>query len=188
MKKGKIKILLVDDDKDILEILYYNLTVSGFKILTADNGIEALEKAKKETPDLIILDVMMPEMDGIEACEQMRKIYSLKNTLIVFLTARGEDFSQMAGLTAGGDDYIVKPIKPKLFVEKVKSLLRRRVEEEEEEPIFKVADIIVNRNEFKAVLNGKDISLPKKEFLLLDLWPRPRTKFSKERKSWKKFG
>ncbi len=170
MKKGKIKILLVDDDKDILEILDYNLSVSGFQVLTAHNGMEALEKAKKEIPELIILDVMMPEMDGIEACERLRKVHSLKDALVVFLTARGEDFSQMAGFAAGGDDYMVKPVKPKLFVEKVKALLRRRVEEEEEEElIFKAADITVNRNEFKAVCKGKDITLPKKEFLLLAL-------------------
>lgn len=170
LKKKKIKILLVDDDKDILEILDYNLAVAGFKVLTANDGIEAIEKAKKELPELIIMDVMMPEMDGIEACERLRKIYGLKETVIAFLTARGEDFSQMAGFAAGGDDYIVKPISPKIFVEKVRALLRRRFEEEEEkELIFKAGDLTVNRNEFKAVRKGNDIQLPKKEFLLLAL-------------------
>lgn len=170
VKKKKTKILLVDDDKDILEILDYNLAIAGFNVLTANNGIEAIEKAKKELPELIIMDVMMPEMDGIEACERLRGIFGLKETVIVFLTARGEDFSQMAGFAAGGDDYIIKPIKPKLFVEKVKALLRRRLgEQEEEELIFKVGDITVNRNEFKAVRKGNDIRLPKKEFLLLAL-------------------
>ncbi len=125
MKRREIKILLVDDEPDILEIVRYNLSTEGYQVITAENGLEAVKKAKKERPHLIILDVMMPEMDGIEACEQIRKNTDLNDTIITFLTARGEDYSQLAGFDAGADDYITKPIKPKLLVSKVKALLRR---------------------------------------------------------------
>ena len=129
MKKRDIKILLVDDEPDILEIVGYNLSSEGYQVITAENGIEAVKKAKKEKPHLIIMDVMMPEMDGIEACEQIRKNPDLTNTIITFLTARGEDYSQVAGFDAGADDYITKPIKPKVLVSKVNALLRRLKEE-----------------------------------------------------------
>ena len=125
MKKKHTKILLVDDEPDILEIVGYNLSQEGYQIFTAANGKEAIAKAKKEIPDLIIMDVMMPEMDGMEACENIRKIPELSNVIITFLTARSEDYSQVAGFDAGADDYITKPIKPKLLVSKVKALLRR---------------------------------------------------------------
>ena len=125
MSNSNVKILLVDDEPDILEIISYNLSAQGYNVFTANNGIQAIKKAKKEQPHLIILDVMMPEMDGIEACEQIRKIPELENTLITFLTARGEDYSQVAGFEACADDYITKPIKPKVLVSKIKSLLRR---------------------------------------------------------------
>ena len=114
MKKKDILILLVDDEPDILEIVGYNLSAEGYRVITAENGIQAVALAKKKKPHLIILDVMMPEMDGIEACEQIRKIPELSDTVITFLTARGEDYSQMAGFDAGADDYITKPIKPKV--------------------------------------------------------------------------
>jgi len=116
MKKTDIKILLVDDEPDILEIVGYNLSAQGYQIITAENGVEGVEKAKKHKPQLIVLDVMMPEMDGIEACEQIRKVQGLENVIITFLTARGEDYSQVAGFDAGADDYITKPIKPKVLV------------------------------------------------------------------------
>ncbi|HKJ49746.1 MAG TPA: response regulator, partial [Christiangramia sp.] len=116
MKKKDIKILLVDDEPDILEIVGYNLSSEGYNVITADNGADGVKLAKKNKPHLIILDVMMPEMDGIEACEQIRKIPDLEGTIITFLTARGEDYSQMAGFDAGADDYITKPIKPKVLV------------------------------------------------------------------------
>ena len=132
MKEKDIKILLVDDEPDILEIVGYNLSSEGYQVITAANGQEGVEKAKKELPHLIILDLMMPEMDGIEACEIIRKNPDLKNTIITFLTARGEDYSQVAGFDAGADDYITKPIKPKVLVSKVKALLRRYKEEEKE--------------------------------------------------------
>ncbi|WP_033959905.1 response regulator transcription factor [Psychroserpens jangbogonensis] len=169
MKKRDIKILLVDDEPDILEIVGYNLSSEGYKIITAENGLEAVKIAKKEKPQLIILDVMMPEMDGIEACGLIRKIPDLSDTIITFLTARGEDYSQMAGFDAGADDYITKPIKPKVLVSKVKALLRRLKEQDETQSILEIGDLIINREEYKISLQGKEIILPRKEFELLSL-------------------
>ncbi|TCK65140.1 two-component system alkaline phosphatase synthesis response regulator PhoP [Winogradskyella wandonensis] len=170
MKKRDIKILLVDDEADILEIVGYNLSSEGYQVKTAHNGKEAIEKAKKHKPHLIILDVMMPEMDGIEACEKLREIPELSNTIITFLTARGEDYSQVAGFDAGADDYITKPIKPKVLVSKVKALLRRlREDETPSDSVTKVGDLIINREEYKISHKGKEIILPRKEFELLSL-------------------
>lgn len=170
MKKQDIKILLVDDEPDILEILSYNLSSEGYQVFTAKNGLDGVEKAKKKMPHLIVLDVMMPEMDGIEACEVIRNTSGLENTIITFLTARGEDYSQVAGFDAGADDYITKPIKPKVLVSKVKALLRRLKENYPvSEDILKVGDIEINREEYKVVNNGKTIILPRKEFELLSL-------------------
>lgn len=168
MKKKEIKILLVDDEQDILEIIGYNLSQEGYQVFTASNGKEAVEKAQKEIPNLIILDVMMPEMDGMEACERIRKIPSLQNTIVTFLTARGEDYSQVAGFDAGADDYITKPIKPKVLVSKVKALLRR-VKEEVQGDILNVGNIEINREEYKIVKDGVEIILPRKEFELFYL-------------------
>ena len=168
MIKKEIKILLVDDEPDILEIVGYNLSNEGYKIITAENGAEGVKKAKKEKPHLIILDVMMPEMDGIEACEQIRLIPELKDTIITFLTARGEDYSLVAGFDAGADDYITKPIKPKVLVSKVKALLRR-YKEEEQGNIVKIGDLTIDREEYKIILKEKEIILPRKEFELLSL-------------------
>ena len=168
MKKKHIKILLVDDEPDILEIVGYNLSNEGYQVMTAENGVEAVKKAKKELPHLIILDVMMPEMDGIEACELIRKQPDLKNTIITFLTARGEDYSQVAGFDAGADDYITKPIKPKVLVSKVKALLRRFKEEDTVNTV-KIGNLEINRDEYKIVSKGKEIILPRKEFELLSL-------------------
>ncbi|OIQ20294.1 response regulator transcription factor [Lacinutrix sp. MedPE-SW] len=169
MNNQDIKILLVDDEPDILEIVGYNLSQEGYKVSTASNGVEGVKKAKKEKPHLIILDVMMPEMDGIEACEQIRKAPDLKNTIITFLTARGEDYSQVAGFDAGADDYITKPIKPKLLLSKVKALLRRLKAEDGNATIVKVGKLTINKEEYKIILEGKEILLPKKEFELLSL-------------------
>ena len=169
MNEKDIKILLVDDEPDILEIIGYNLSNEGYQIITAENGIKAIKKAKKEKPQLIILDVMMPEMDGIEACENIRKIPELKETIITFLTARGEDYSQVAGFEAGADDYITKPIKPKLLVSKVKALLRRLKEDGLEESVVKIGNLIINREEYKIILKNEEILLPRKEFELLSL-------------------
>ncbi|WP_034919738.1 response regulator transcription factor [Gillisia sp. CAL575] len=169
MKKKNITILLVDDEPDILEIVGYNLSAEGYNVITADNGIEAVKIAKKKKPQLIILDVMMPEMDGIEACEQIRKIPELSETMITFLTARGEDYSQMAGFDAGADDYITKPIKPKVLVSKVNALLRRFKENEPSSNIVKIGNLVINRDEYKIVNNEVEIILPRKEFELLSL-------------------
>jgi len=182
MKKKDIKILLVDDEPDILEIVGYNLSAEGYEVFTAKNGMEGVAKAKKKKPHLIILDVMMPEMDGIEACEIIRRTEGLGDTLITFLTARGEDYSQMAGFDAGADDYITKPIKPKVLVSKVKALLRRlKNEEQEVEDIFKVGEITINREEYKIVNQGEEIILPRKEFELLALLTsKPNKVFKRE--------
>ncbi|SFB70678.1 response regulator transcription factor [Zunongwangia sp. SCSIO 43204] len=169
MKKKDIRILLVDDEPDILEIVGYNLSAEGYQVITADNGADAVKVAKKKNPHLIILDVMMPGMDGIEACEQMRKIPDLDETIITFLTARGEDYSQMAGFDAGADDYITKPIKPKVLISKVKALLRRFRDEETASNIVKVGEIVINRDEYKVVKNKEEMILPRKEFELLSL-------------------
>ncbi|MFN8325526.1 response regulator transcription factor [Flavobacterium sp.] len=169
MKKKDIKILLVDDEQDILEIVGYNLEQEGYQIITASNGKEAVSKAKKETPHLIIMDVMMPEMDGMEACENIRKTPELNSTIITFLTARNEDYSQVAGFDAGADDYITKPIKPKLLVSKVKALLRRLKNDEKSSETLKVGDIEISREEYKIINNGKEIILPRKEFELFYL-------------------
>jgi two-component system, OmpR family, alkaline phosphatase synthesis response regulator PhoP len=169
MKKKEIKILLVDDEPDILEIVGFNLTQEGYKIVTATNGKEAIVVAKRELPHLILMDVMMPEMDGMEACENIRKIPELSNVIIAFLTARSEDYSQVAGLDAGADDYIAKPIKPKLLVSKVKALLRRLKTETSNSDNLNVGGIEINREEYKIVMEGREIVLPRKEFELFYL-------------------
>ena len=169
MKKKNTKILLVDDEPDILEIVGYNLAQEGYQISTATNGKEAIAIAKKELPDLIIMDVMMPEMDGMEACENIRKIPELSNVIITFLTARSEDYSQVAGFDAGADDYITKPIKPKLLVSKVKALLRRLKEKEQNSETLNVGGIEINREEYKIVKDNIEIALPRKEFELFYL-------------------
>ncbi|XMO88431.1 response regulator transcription factor [Algibacter sp. AS12] len=168
MKNKDIKILLVDDEPDILEIVGYNLSNEGYQVTTAENGLDGVKKAKSELPHLIILDVMMPEMDGIEACENIRKIPELKNSIITFLTARGEDYSQVAGFDAGADDYITKPIKPKVLISKVKALLRR-FKEVEVADTLKVGSLVINRDEYKIISKGKELVLPRKEFELLSL-------------------
>jgi two-component system alkaline phosphatase synthesis response regulator PhoP len=181
MKKKDIKILLVDDEQDILEIIGYNLSQEGYQIVTAKNGKEAVAKAKKELPQLIIMDVMMPEMDGMEACEHIRKIPELSHTLITFLTARSEDYSQVAGFDAGADDYIAKPIKPKLLVSKVKALLRRLKEDEQNSETLNVGGIEINREAYKIVKDEVEIVLPRKEFELFYLLAsKPGKVFTRE--------
>ncbi|MBX2826822.1 MAG: response regulator transcription factor [Flavobacteriaceae bacterium] len=169
MKKKHTKILLVDDEPDILEIIGYNLSSEGYQIYTAENGLEAISQAKKHKPHLIILDVMMPEMDGIEACEKLRAVPDLSETVITFLTARGEDYSQVAGFEAGADDYITKPVKPKVLVSKVKALLRRFKEADEQDTNMKLGDLVINREEYKVLKGKQEIILPRKEFELLAL-------------------
>lgn len=181
MKKKNITILLADDEPDILEIVGYNLSAEGYNVITAENGLKAVKLAKKKKPQLIILDVMMPEMDGIEACEQIRNIPELQDTIIAFLTARGEDYSQMAGFDAGADDYITKPIKPKVLVSKVKALLRRFREEDEASNVVKIGDLVINRDEYKVIKDGEELVLPRKEFELLSLLAsKPGKVFNRE--------
>ncbi|MES2864548.1 MAG: response regulator transcription factor [Bacteroidota bacterium] len=170
MKKRDIKILLVDDEPDILEIVGYNLEQAGYQVFKAENGKDAVKQAQKVKPHLIIMDVMMPEMDGMEACEKIREIPDLKDTIITFLTARSEDYSQVAGFDVGADDYIAKPIKPKLLVSKVKGLLRRLKDEEaENSETLSVGNLQINREEYKIIKDGVTIVLPRKEFELLYL-------------------
>ena len=160
------KILLVDDEKDILEFLSYNLEKEGFKVYTANNGELAIELAKKTNPDLIILDVMMPEMDGITACSEIRKITELKTVLILFLTARSEEYSELAGFAAGADDYVTKPIKPKLLISRIKALLKRNKKKEYDSNI-KIADIEVDKLKHLLLYKGEEMHLARKEFNLL---------------------
>jgi len=177
------KILLVDDEPDILEFLSYNLKKEGFVVFTSDNGKDALELAKKEIPDLIILDVMMPEMDGMETCLQIREIPQLKNVSIAFLTARGEDYSQISGFEAGADDYISKPIKPRVLISRIKALLRRgkSIEAQIENNTADLGGIQIDRERYLVMQNGNEINLPKKEFELLALLTsKPGKVFTRE--------
>jgi len=148
MKKKDIRILLVDDEPDVIEIIKYNLEQEGYNVKTASNGNEALKKARKKTPHLIIMDVMMPETDGIEACEQLRKDPIFNDTIIMFLTARGEDYSYVAAFDAGADDYVTKPIKPKIIVSKVKALLRRLKKAEENQEKLQFGKLIIDRVQY----------------------------------------
>jgi len=179
MKKSEIKILLVDDEPDILEIVGYNLKNEGYQIFEAKNGIKALAVAKKKLPHLILLDVMMPEMDGIETCERLRNIEGLEDVIIAFFTARGEDYSQMAGFEAGADDYITKPVKPKVLVSKVKALLRR-LKKGDDANVIKVGNLNIYKDEYYVTINKKQINLPRKEFeLLLLLSSKPNKVFKR---------
>jgi two-component system, OmpR family, alkaline phosphatase synthesis response regulator PhoP len=171
MTNSEITILLVDDEKDILEFLSYNLKKEDFQVITARSGKEAIEKALKHKPHLIVLDVMMPEMDGIETCAELRKMKETQESVIVFLTARSEDYSQIAGLDAGADDYISKPVKPKVFLSKINSLLRRSQKEVElpQHPSIDLGTLRIDRESYLVYSNDNEISLPKKEFELLQL-------------------
>ena len=162
----KSKILLVDDEEDILEFLSYNLKKEGFGIVTANNGISALKKLEKSKPDLIILDVMMPEMDGIEVCEKIREKQRYDDILILFLTARSEDYSELAGFSAGADDYITKPIKPKLLVSRVNAILKRKRKKKNDGPI-EIGDNHINKSNHKLLYLNNEIHLARKEFNLL---------------------
>ncbi|MDA8642215.1 response regulator transcription factor [Schleiferiaceae bacterium] len=170
MKAKDITILLVDDEPDILDIISYNLKAEGYKVKTASSGREGVEKAKKVRPDLILLDVMMPEMDGIEACEQIRKTPGLEHTIIAFLTARGEDYSQVAGFEVGADDYITKPVKPKVLTSRLKALLRRRpLKPAKSEERTTLGDMVIDIERYHIEIKGKVVELPRKEFELLGL-------------------
>jgi len=163
------KILVVDDDQDIVEILRYNLSLNGYDVKSAVNGKEAIKKAKLFIPDIILLDVMMPVMDGIEACSKIKIIPSLTNTIIIFLSARSEEFTQITAFDAGGDDYISKPVKPKILLKKIESILKRLKSDKNKNLIIELDNITINKEEYKVVKDGKDIILPKKEFELFFL-------------------
>jgi two-component system alkaline phosphatase synthesis response regulator PhoP len=166
---SKQKVLLVDDDPDILDLISFNLEKEGYEVTTAMNGRQALEAARKSVPDLVLLDVMMPEMDGMETCREMRDMPQLKNVVIAFLTARNEDYSQIAGFDAGADDYISKPIKPRVLVSRVKALLRRTGGVELEPASVAAAGIVIDKERYVVYKDGEQLSLPKKEFELLAL-------------------
>ena len=169
MKKTSTKILVVDDDPDIIEILTYNLSNEGYNVKSAVNGVEALKKAKKFIPDIILLDVMMPEMDGIEACANLREIESLSKSMIIFLSARGEDFTQIAAFDAGADDYINKPVKPKILLKKISSISRRILSENNNTSNIIVGSLVIDRESYSVTLDKDEIALPRKEFELLYL-------------------
>lgn len=165
---SKFKVLLVDDEPDILEFLSYNLIKEGYIVETAENGIEGVKKAKILKPDLIILDVMMPYMNGIEACEQIRSIESLSNALIVFLSARTDEVTQLNGFEKGANDYVTKPVKPKVLMKKIEALLQLNAKEEIDE-VITITDIVIDRETYKVNYKGEEMSLPRKEFELLSL-------------------
>jgi two-component system alkaline phosphatase synthesis response regulator PhoP len=170
MKKSDITILCVDDEPDILEILKYNLSSEGYNVLTANDGLSAISKAKEIIPNLIIIDIMMPNMDGIEACEKLRADQKFNDTIIMFLTARGEDYSHVAAYEAGADDYVTKPVKPKVLVSKVKGLLRRLKKVIENNINYiEFENIKIDREKYKVYISDKTINLPRKEFELLYL-------------------
>lgn len=174
-------ILLVDDEKDILEFLQYNLEREGYKVFTANDGLEGVEMTQKTSPDLILMDVMMPRMDGIEACQTIRQELQLNSPLIAFLTSRSEDYSQVAGFEAGADDYITKPIRPRLLISKVEALLRRAGRHTGTEAEIVTSSIVVNRERFLVIMNDQEIQLPKKEFELIELLAsRPGKVFTRE--------
>jgi two-component system alkaline phosphatase synthesis response regulator PhoP len=182
MKKEDIKILLVDDEPDIIEIIRFNLDKEGYQIKAASNGLEAIKVANKFVPHLIILDVMMPDLDGIETCERLRQDERFQETIIMFLTARGEDYSYVAAFDAGADDYVTKPIKPKVLVLKVKGLLRRFKKKEATTTYLEFKDLIIDREEYKVIFRGSELSMPRKEFELLHLLAsKPGKVFKREK-------
>ena len=181
MKNLSTKILIVDDDPEIIEILNYNLINSGFITKSASNGLEAIKKAKKFVPDIILLDVMMPEMDGIEACIKIREIKTLTNTRIIFLSARGEDFTQIAAFDAGADDYISKPVKPKILLKKISSIAKRLDRNKNQSGILDLGEIIIDRESYLVNINKVEKNLPRKEFELLYLLAtKPGKLFTRE--------
>ena len=176
-----IKILVVDDDPDIIEILRYNLSLAGYQVKTAFNGKEALKKAKLFLPEIILLDIMMPEMDGIEACTQIKSLPSLKKTMIIFLSARSEDFTQIAAFDAGGDDYISKPVKPKILLSKIRSVVKRIHSSVNENTRIDLGNIVIDRNEYLVKIDNNNIKLPRKEFeLFFLLASKPRKVFTRD--------
>ena len=180
MANTQFKVLLVDDEPDILEFMQYNLQKEGYQVTTAKNGQEAVDIAKRELPHLIILDIMMPVMDGIEACRIIRTVPALKNSIITFLTARNEDYSQIAGFDVGADDYISKPIKPRVLMSRIKALLRR-FNENEHESRLKIGTLEIDREQYLIYKEGVSLTFPRKEFELLALLTsKPGKVFTRE--------
>lgn len=182
MNPSDYKLLLVDDEPDILEFVSYNLQKEGYQVETAGSGVKAIEKAKKTTPHLILLDVMMPGMDGIETCDRLRALPDLNNIMIAFLTARGEDYSQVAGFDAGADDYITKPIKPKVLLSRIKALLRRQSNAiATTSDKMEIGNLVIDQEQYLVTFEGKKLELPRKEFELLSLLAsKPGKVFSRE--------
>jgi two-component system alkaline phosphatase synthesis response regulator PhoP len=177
----KEKILLVDDEPDIIDLISYNLEKEGYDIKSADNGRDAIQIAKDFIPDLILLDVMMPEMDGIETCVELREIETLNSSIIAFLTARGEDYSQIAGFDAGADDYISKPIKPRVLLSRIPALLRRKGNSQSSSLTAEVGGIVIDKEKYLVLKDGEELNLPKKEFELLALLiSKPGRVFTRE--------
>ena len=176
-----LKILVVDDDKDIVEILKYNLENAGYSVKSANNGIEAIKKAKKFLPDVILMDVMMPEMSGIEACSEIKEINELSNTIIIFLSARSEDYTQISAYDAGADDYISKPIKPKVLLKKISNIAKKINSEKNLSQILNLGNIIINKEEYVVYKDKNEIILPRKAFeLLFLLASKPERVFKRE--------
>ena len=183
MKKTDIKILLVDDEPDIIEIIRYNLEQEGYQIFSASDGLEAIKTANKTLPNLIILDIMMPNLDGIETCERLRQDSRFQDTIIMFLTARGEDYSYLAAFDSGADDYVTKPIKPKVLISKVKGLLRRFMNKDSDlTHQLNYKGITIDRETYYVELNGEKLTLPRKEFeLIFLLASKPGKVFKREK-------
>jgi two-component system, OmpR family, alkaline phosphatase synthesis response regulator PhoP len=179
--KQKIKILVVDDEPDIIDILTYNLKKEGYEVESAEDGIKAVKIASKFQPDVILLDIMMPNQDGVETCRQIRENPELKGTFIIFLTARAEEYSEVAAFNVGADDYITKPIKPRALMSRIAALFRRESKKENEVAQIKIKDLIIDRTSYTIDKSGKTITLPKKEFeLLYFLAKNPNIVFSRD--------
>ena len=181
MDISSIKVLVVDDDPDIVEILKYNLKNSGYSVKSAGNGVEAIKKAKKFIPDIILMDVMMPEMSGIEACEEIKNIDQLSQAIIIFLSARSEDYTQISAYDAGADDYISKPVKPKILLKKISNIAKKINSEKNAPNIIDLGSIKINKDEYVVIKDKKEILLPRKEFeLLFLLATKPEKVFTRE--------
>ncbi len=182
MSTNKQKILIVDDEPDILELIEYNLKKEGYTVFTANNGLEAIQMAKKHTPDRIILDIMMPKLDGIETCRQLRAMPEFKTTFMVFLTARSEEYSEISGFNVGADDYIAKPIKPRALISRINAILRRNSQSENEvENKLEIGDLVIDREAYLVFQRGNKVVLAKKEFELLYLLAsKPGKVFTRE--------
>ena len=181
MKSSPLKILVVDDDLDIIEILKYNLNKSGYLVKSAKNGIEAIKRAKKFMPNIILMDVMMPEMSGIEACSEIKQIDELSETMIIFLSARSEDYTQISAYDAGADDYISKPIKPKILLKKISNIAKKIKSNKNMPIVLDLGSIKINKEEYLVTQNKNEIMLPRKEFeLLFLLASKPEKVFTRD--------